>query len=308
MSVNPVDFRQIEAFVVLAEELHFGRAAARLHLTAGRVSQLIRLFERQVGEPLFARTSRKVELLAAGEALLTEMEPCYRELLHAIDNARARARGVSGTLRLGYIITIGLARAHMYVSAFEREYPGVSVSTHPLNGFGSELDQALREGVVDLFLLWFPGNPVDYADLEPELSFGPTLLISSRALAVSAEHPLAQRDSVDAEELADYEVIMPPPTFPSWFVDAWSPPTTPSGRPIRRRSVVAEWGVDAAVDAIVRTRLVHLATSLRVEGLARPGVVLIPVTGLPEAHLVPVHRAEADSALIRRFVDVAMRA
>ncbi|MFI5780369.1 LysR family transcriptional regulator [Nocardia sp. NPDC051570] len=307
MSVNPVDFRQIEAFVVLAEELHFGRAAARLHLTAGRVSQLIRLFERQIGEPLFARTSRKVELLAAGEALLSEVEPCYRELLQSITNAKARARGVRGRLRLGYIITIGMARAHMYVSAFEREYPGVSVATHPLNGFGTELDCSLREGLVDLFLLWFPGNPADYADLEPELTFGPTLLTSPRALVVSAEHPLAQRDSVDAEELADHEIIMPPPTFPRWFVDAWSPPTTPSGCPIRRRSVVTEWGVDPAVDAIVRTRLIHIATSLRVEGLARPGVVLVPVTGLTDAHLVPVYRTEAESALIRRFVDVAKR-
>ncbi|RDI66427.1 LysR substrate-binding domain-containing protein [Nocardia pseudobrasiliensis] len=307
MSVNPVDFRQIEAFVALAEELHFGRAAARLHLTAGRVSQLIRLFERQVGEPLFARTSRKVELLAAGEALLAEVEPCYRELLQAITNARARARGVRGTLRLGYVITIGLARAHMYVSAFEREYPGVSVITHPLNGFGPEFDFSLRDVTVDLLLLWFPGNPAEYAEMEPELSFGPTLLTSPRAVVVSAEHPLAQRDTVDAEELADHELIMPPPSFPSWFIDAWVPPATPSGRPIRRRSVMSEWGVDSAVDAIVRTRLIHLATSVRVEGLARPGVVLVPVTGLPESHLIPIHRAEADSALIRRFVDVANR-
>ncbi|MGV9675413.1 LysR substrate-binding domain-containing protein [Nocardia sp. NPDC003482] len=142
---------------------------------------------------------------------------------------------------------------------------------------------------------------------EPALTFGPSLLTAPRGLAVSAGHPLAQRDSVDAEELAEFETIMPPPTFPEWFVDAWAPPVTPSGRPIRRRAVVADWSVDPAVDAVVRTGLIHIATSLMVEGLVRPGVVLVPVTGLPDAHLVPVRRGAADSALVRRFVDVATR-
>ncbi|MBF6333740.1 LysR family transcriptional regulator [Nocardia transvalensis] len=305
--VTPVDFRQIEAFVVLAEELHFGRAAERLRITPGRVSQLIRLLERQVGEPLFARTSRKVEVLAAGESLLTELDEPYRQLLQAVENARARARGVSGTFKMAYVVTISMGRAHACAAAFEREHPGVAVTTVPLNGLSSRLGNPLYDGLADVMLTWFPCDPGRFADREPELIFGPTLSTSPRALAVNVDHPLAHRDSVDAEELAEYEILMPPPTFPDWFVDAWTPPTTPSGRPIRRRTVVADWSVDPVMDTIVRTNAIHIASTAVAEALFRRAIVMVPLVGLGDAYLIPVRRRDTDSALVRSFIDVAAR-
>ncbi|MBF6333739.1 LysR family transcriptional regulator [Nocardia transvalensis] len=305
--MTTVDFRQLEAFVVLAEELHFGRAAERLHVSLGRVSQLIRLLERQIGEPLFARTSRKVELLAAGESLLTEVEQPYRQLRDAVAHAKSRAQGVLGTLRMAYVVTIGTARAHACAAAFEREFPGVSVTTLPLNGLSTRLATPLHEGLADVMLMWFPCDPAPFAEREPELTFGPTLMTSPRALALRSDHPLAHRDSVDAEELADYEIISPPPTFSDWFVDAWAPPTTPKGRPIRRRAVVSEWGVDPAMDAIVRTGFIHIPTAAMVETLVRAGIVMVPLVGFGRAHLVPLRRSDTDSALVRRFIDVAAR-
>ncbi|QIS23037.1 LysR family transcriptional regulator [Nocardia terpenica] len=306
-AVTELDFRQLEAFVVLSEELHFGRAAVRLHVTPGRVSQLIRVLERQVGEPLFARTSRKVELLAAGEALLAEVEPAYRQLLGAITNARARARGIRGTLRVAYVVTVGMARAHAYVAAFEQEYPEVSVSTLPVNGLAGQLGAPLHEQAADLMLMWFPDNPAKFDGLEPGLTFGPPLYSGPRALAVSMDHPLAQRDSVQAEELADYDMLMPPPSFPDWFVDAWSPPRTPEGKPINRHALVSDWSLDPVIDAVMRTGMVLLATAVVVENMARPGIVLVRVDGLDPSHLVPVWRNDLDSALIQRFVEVAAR-
>ena len=75
-----VEMREIEAFLVVADELHFGRAAARLHITTGRVSQSVRALEREVGAPLFERTSRRVALTPLGTAFAARVRPAYEEL------------------------------------------------------------------------------------------------------------------------------------------------------------------------------------------------------------------------------------
>ncbi|MEW9553387.1 LysR family transcriptional regulator [Nonomuraea sp. NPDC050783] len=83
-----MDMREIEAFLAVAEELHFGRAARRLRLSTSRVSGLVRTLERRVGAPLFERTSRRVHLTAKGELFLAEVRPAYRRLNQALHSAR----------------------------------------------------------------------------------------------------------------------------------------------------------------------------------------------------------------------------
>ncbi|WP_432873100.1 LysR family transcriptional regulator [Microbispora rosea] len=90
--------REIEAFLAVAEELHFGRAAQRLHLSTSRVSHLIRALERRAGAPLFARTSRRVHLTTAGEGLLAEVRPAYEQLSTALRQARESPRRCTRSL------------------------------------------------------------------------------------------------------------------------------------------------------------------------------------------------------------------
>jgi DNA-binding transcriptional LysR family regulator len=96
-----VELTHLRAFLVVAEELHFGRAADRLRVSQSRVSQLIRTLETIVGQSLFERNSRRVALTKAGEQLRSRVQPAYAELQRAVDEAREVSDGISGELRFG---------------------------------------------------------------------------------------------------------------------------------------------------------------------------------------------------------------
>ena len=87
-----MELRQLEAFVAVATELHFGRAAERLHLAAPTLSELIRRLERELGAPLFTRTTRRVALTSAGTELLARS----KVILEEVAAARAAVRRVAG--------------------------------------------------------------------------------------------------------------------------------------------------------------------------------------------------------------------
>ena len=90
---------EIETFLALAEELHFGHTAARLRVSTARVSQTIQRLERRIGAPLFARTSRTVALTPIGRQFRDDLAPAYRGMLDALSSAVAAGR----TLRVGFL-------------------------------------------------------------------------------------------------------------------------------------------------------------------------------------------------------------
>lgn len=96
-----MELRDIEIFLTLADELHFGRTAERLHISQPRVSQAIKQQERRIGAPLFERSSRKVALTPIGERFHADLKLGYRHIQDAVSAATAAARGHTGTLTLG---------------------------------------------------------------------------------------------------------------------------------------------------------------------------------------------------------------
>lgn len=98
----PVELRQLRYFVAVAEELHFGRAAERLHMSQSPLSRVIRELERQLGLVLFVRTTRRVELTPAGIALLERARRALAEVELAVDDARQAAAPERDTVRIGH--------------------------------------------------------------------------------------------------------------------------------------------------------------------------------------------------------------
>jgi DNA-binding transcriptional LysR family regulator len=98
----PVEFRQLRYFVAVAEELHFGRAAERLHMSQSPLSRTIRELERDLGVVLFVRTTRRVELTSAGSVLLERSRRALAELDGAITDARRSAQADGDALDIGY--------------------------------------------------------------------------------------------------------------------------------------------------------------------------------------------------------------
>ncbi len=216
--------REIEIFLTLAEELHFGRTAERLHVSTTRVSQTIRKVERQIGVPLFERTSRRVVLTPIGRHLEEGLRPAFQQTREVIARAIAAGRGVDGELVVGFVGTVVGRFLHSVGEVFQARHPACQIQIREARY--SDFLGLLRSGELDLALVPFPVE-------EPDLVSGPVLFSEPTVLAVSSRHPFARRKSVTLEDLARDKVLHPA-SVPEYMKDALAPRTTPSGKAIER--------------------------------------------------------------------------
>ncbi|GAA2829964.1 LysR family transcriptional regulator [Nonomuraea rubra] len=290
-----MEFRELECFIVLSEELHFARTAERLYLSPGRVSQLMRSLETRIGGRLFDRTSRRVRLTPLGERFLADLRPAYDGMAQAVTRARAAAREVTGVIRVGFLATPTDVVTGS-VRAFERRNPGCAVELVeiPL----SDPFSKLRAGLVDIA---FTLLPVD----EPDLVTGEGLNHVSHLLGVSVRHPLAGRTGMGVEELASVPLIgLDGPAPRSWH-ERIAPSVTPSGRPIPRAGKVATTQEGLTQVALNRGGMLFCTpTALQ---LARPDLSFVPVTGLPASILGLAWVRARETAAIRAFNEAAVR-
>jgi DNA-binding transcriptional LysR family regulator len=208
MSDHPIELRVWRQFVALAEELHFGRAALRLHMSQPPLTQAIALLETRLQVRLFERTKRRVALSAAGVALLPEV----RELLERAEalpaHARAAATGALGRLRLGFVSTVGFGLLPEWVRALRERYGGIQLELIEATGDVQLL--ALERGEMDAgFILHSPGFAPDGLE---------RILIASEPLIVALpqHHPLATLAQLHLDDvLAQPLVIFPRRILPS---------------------------------------------------------------------------------------------
>lgn len=292
-----MDLTQVRTFLVLADELHFGRAAQRTGLSQPRVSRLISALEREAGGALFDRTTRRVRLTPLGTRLRDGWRPAYGQLLAAWDDARTAARQTAGTLRVGFTLTTGGTALTRLIRAFTAAYPGCDVQLRETAL--DDLYGPLRRGDIDVLVGWLA---VD----EPDLTAGPAIEHRARALAVSRDHPLARRGSASAEDLADYETACAPPgalydaVVP--LFDAIVPARTPSGRPVRRTRAVG--GLHETLALVASGQVVH-PTVAGLPLAQRSDITLIPLARLPPLRLGPIWCTAHENARIRALADIA---
>lgn len=307
-----MDLRAIETFLVLSEELHFGRAATRLCVTQGRVSQTIRALEDEVGARLFERTSRQVRLTTLGERFHSGARRGHDELLRTLRECRAVARGLAGRLRIGYMPSVGGAFLIQVARAFTARHPHCDVVLNALVGYGSlSPGPLLREGEVDLALVWSPGGD-GQAVCGPDTTVGPTVAAEPRGVVVPAGHPLHRRPEVSLEDLVDYELIPPPDTVGPGARELWTPQRTPSGRRLRHTadSLAQMTGrsqiLTADVLALVAGgRGLHLTVVSLLDHCPFPGLAVVPVVDMPPVVVVPVWATAAETPAVRAFAHTA---
>jgi len=297
-----IDLRLWRQFVAVADELHFGRAAARLHMTQPPLTQAIAGLERLLGTRLFDRTKRSVALTATGAALL----PAVRELLARAQalpgRARAAAAGEMGRLRLAFVSTVGFDLLPRWVSSFRQAWPGVALEL--IEATGDVQQQLLDQGEVDAgFLLHAPGfSPPGLAQLS--LSQEPMLLALPQTHALAGDAALAL-DSVLGEPL----VMFPRRILPSVF-DAVFALHHAAGR---SPQVVQEAIQMQTIVNLVSAGLGVAWVPESVRQFQRPGVVYRPVCAprglvLPTCETSLVWRSAAVTPTLARLIEFARNA
>jgi DNA-binding transcriptional LysR family regulator len=156
MKESLVELRVWRQFSVLAEELHFGRAALRLHMTQPPLTQAIAQLEASLGLRLFDRTQRSVRLTDAGRAILDEVRDLLERARELPARAQAAAQGRTGLLRLGFVSTVGFDLLPAWVQIFRNRFPQVQLEL--IEATGDAQLQAFERGELDAgFILHSPG-------------------------------------------------------------------------------------------------------------------------------------------------------
>ena len=288
-----MELRHLRYFVAVAEELHFRRAAERLHVSQPPLSQQIRALEAELGVTLFERNRRRVELTAAGAALLTEARAILSHVDHAVDLTQRVARGEAGALAIGFVGSAMYGRLPDVVRAFHAERPAVQLRLREFPT-GDALS-ALAEGRIDVGVVRpaqvEAGIEIDVVQREEVLA------------ALPAGHPLAGRQAISLSDLGGEAFVM-----------------------LARREAPGLFGaLDAAmVELGVAPREVQEVTELRtvlglvsagvgvsvvpasVAGSERSGVVFVPLKGRPPTvQLALAWRSADDSPTLRAFLALA---
>lgn len=292
-----IDLRQFRYFIAVAEELHFSRAADRLHLDQPTLSRHIRRLEQRLGVKLLDRTTRRVELTGAGEAFLGKA----REAIEAADSAARAARtaagGEAGLLRVGMMVQVAEPLRSVALNLFDERYPNVEL--RPLSYPFIDPACGLESGETDVAFVWLP---IIHPQIETERLFE-----EPRYFIVADDHRLARRRSIRREEV-DEEPFF---TWPeSWGLSptamAWGDffQLEPKLDGTRRVSSVHVRDEDEWLDSLIRGRAISTAPASAKTYYPWPGIKYIRAEGIDPAVVAVAWRQDESNSLVRNFLDI----
>ncbi|MFJ8389851.1 LysR family transcriptional regulator [Streptomyces sp. NPDC094438] len=281
---------EMEAFLTLAEELHFRRTSERLGLAQGRVSQTIQKLERRIGARLFERTSRKVALTPVGVKLRDDLLPAYQQVQRALADATAAARGTRDVLRVGYSSPMAAELVLKTADKLAARCPGAEIHIQEIQL--SDPLGPIRSGQVHLQITELP---VD----EPDLAHGPVLIAEDRKLLVHHQHPFTRSAAVTLEDLATTTIITFKAAIPPYWQEYHCPNQTPAGRPIPHL-VAGYW--QEALAMVGAGRGITFASAQAEQYYARPDTAWLPFPHLPRFEYAAVWPRTSISPLARAFL------
>lgn len=193
-----IELRHLRYFVAVAEDLHFGRAAQRLHIVQPALSRQIQQLEGEVGALLLQRTQRSVALTAAGEVFLEKSRLILAQVMQASREAARIAEGESGTLKVTFINSSTYRLLPDILEVFRRRHPQITLALHEM----TVLDQieALRRGDAEISLM---RPPIDEKAIEYEVIARECFL-----LAVPCQHRLAACQEVEISSLREENFVL----------------------------------------------------------------------------------------------------
>ncbi|WP_037914597.1 LysR family transcriptional regulator [Actinacidiphila yeochonensis] len=284
-----VELRHLRYFLAVAEELHFGRAAQRLHIAQPALSQQIRQLERIVGVELLRRTSRSVRLTDAGAAFRPRAAELLGRLAADLDEAGRVGRGEAGRLDIAFITSATVILGQR-LRAFSLRRPDVQVQLH--DGFTVEVLTALRRGTADVGIVRDPEEH-DEIDLSP--------LATERFVAVvPAEHAAAGRDRVDVSELAADPLILFPRVAGAHAFDVNTQPLRDAGIDVEVAQECSNWHT---IVMLVAAGLGVTIAPYSITTLLPPGARRLELDGSagPSRIFMATRRGD-DRPLVRAFV------
>ncbi|MGA2014212.1 MAG: LysR substrate-binding domain-containing protein [Solirubrobacteraceae bacterium] len=285
-----MELRQLRYFVAVAEELHFRRAAARLHISQPPLSQQIAALERELGLSLLTRSRRRVELTPAGEAFLRDARAALAELELATARARAIDAGQAGVLRINFVGSALLSIVPAAVQRFRRARPGVEIELHERST--AEQLRALESGVIDIGLVRPP------IDAEPWLRA--ERVMRERTIAViPAGSPLAALKQIPLKRLAAEPLVLFPRGQAPGYHDLLIGRMAATGTSPQIVQYAPEM---LTIIGLVAAGIGVSPVPASVAHLALDGVTYRPLRGAPDTELVAVTRADNQSPLVRAFV------
>ncbi|MDP9696451.1 UNVERIFIED_ORG: DNA-binding transcriptional LysR family regulator [Arthrobacter globiformis] len=289
-----MEIRQLNYFIAVAEERHFGRAAERLHMAQPPLSQQIRQLEEQLGVRLLNRTTRRVELTAAGQELLTR----GRQIVNAVGTLRADVyqvgQGAAGVLRVGFSGSATYGVMPPIVRRAKQELPGLSLTLHG-EMLTPAMEEGLRDGTLDAALL---RPPVASQEIEYHVVTREPLIV-----ALPSFSPLAVDRPVSVHELQDQAFIAYPPD--SVLYRTTSGICRKAGFQPRISQVISETSTMLSLVA-AGGGVAIIPASIR--ALQLEGVVYRDIEEAPEVELAVAWRREDRSALLHNFLGVVRTA
>lgn len=295
--MEEIELRHLRSFLAVAETLHFGRAAARLHITQPPLTRQIQQLEEALGGVrLFDRSRRRVALTEAGESLVAEARQLLDRLGHAVEHTRRVARGEVGRLRIGFITPADYSVLPGLLGAFRRRFPDSGVEL--LESTGDEQLRLLQQGALDAGIL-IPD------DRDPGLAWMP--LYRERLVAVLPRtRPLARRrGAIPAKALRDEPFVLFPRTLAPSLYDRIIAYTRKAGFSPR---VDQEARQMQTIIGLVAGGLGVSIVPACMQNLRRRDVVyerLSPAT--PEIATLLAWRKDGASGALHSFLDVCRR-
>jgi DNA-binding transcriptional LysR family regulator len=298
-----MELRHLRYFVAVAEELHFRRAAERLHLAQPALSEQVRKLEAELGVRLLDRNHRGVELTTAGTAFLAEARHVLRQAERAWRTARRPQDGSRGRLRFGYIADMLPAAIPISLARFAEGMPGFDV--HLQSGTSAELLADMRAGRLDAAAVCLPAQTAD-------LNVSP-LWREGAVAAVPSHHRRAREAVVELAAFEDLPLVIPARTANAAFHDAVIAACRQAGIAPTLVEMVAPVA-DRALLAVAAGAGIGVLPASVAERRTAPGVRLVPLAdpapSVEVALVTPAGEpATHTAALLRhaRFTDPAAR-